>query len=121
MGRPAKHPRGKFGEHIAACRERAGLTQTQLAEKLSVRQSSVAFWERGDKPPRGEVLPKLAESLGISSDELLGLKPIEAADKPKKGRLSEVFTEAAKLPKRQQAKLAEFVALFLAQQKISSD
>ena len=29
------------------------------------------FWERSEKPPRSEVLPKMAEALGVSVEDLL--------------------------------------------------
>ncbi|MGH8019419.1 MAG: helix-turn-helix domain-containing protein [Opitutaceae bacterium] len=115
MGRPSTKPRGAFGQHLLALRERAGLTQQQLGQKLGVPASNIAFWERWDKPPRGEILPKLAAALDVSLDELMGAAAPKAKRAAPKGRLSDVFAQAAKLPKRQQAKLAEFVQLFLAQ------
>ncbi|MGH8021011.1 MAG: helix-turn-helix domain-containing protein [Opitutaceae bacterium] len=115
MGRPATKPRSDYGRHLVALREAAGITQQQLAAKLGVHHSNIAFWERATNPPRGEVLPKLAEALGVSADELLRVAPTKPKRAAPKGRLSDVFAQASKLPKRQQAKLAEFVQLFLAQ------
>ncbi len=64
----------KFGVHLVELRKAAGLSQNQLADKLGVPQSNISFWEQWEKPPRGEVLPKLAEALGVSMDELLNFK-----------------------------------------------
>lgn len=116
MGRPAQNSRPAYGQHLAELREAASLTQQQLADQLGVPQSNITFWERSEKPPRGEVLPKLAAALNVSVDELLGVTP----PKPKraaaaKGRLQKVFEQASKLPRRQQEKIAEVVAALVAQ------
>jgi transcriptional regulator with XRE-family HTH domain len=117
MGRPAKHERPAYGQRLAELREAAGLTQQQLADKLGEPQSNITFWERSDKPPRGEVLPKLAHALGVSVDVLLGVTPPRPKRQAAKGRLQQVFEEAAKLPRRQQQKIVEMAAGFIALHK----
>jgi transcriptional regulator with XRE-family HTH domain len=115
MGRPAQRERPAYGQHLAELREAAGLTQQQLAAKLGVQQSNIAFWERWDKPPRGDVLPKLAEALNVSADELLGIRAPKPKKQAAKGRLQVVFESASKLPRRQQRKIAEVVEALVAQ------
>lgn len=41
----------KFGSFMQACRERAGLTQEQMAERLNRTQSSISKLEKGRKIP----------------------------------------------------------------------
>lgn len=113
MGRPTQKSRGPFGQRLFSLREAAGLTQHRLAEKLQVHQTNIAFWEHGDKPPRGEVLPSLARALHVSVDELLGMTPTKPKRPVAKGKLEQVFEEASKLPRRQQQKVAEFVEGFV--------
>lgn len=115
MGRPAQRQRPAYGRHLADLREAAGLTQQQLAAKLGVPQSNIAFWERSDKPPRGEVLPKLAHTLSVSVDVLLGVTPPKPKRQAAKGRLQQVFESASGLPRRQQKKIAEVVEALVAQ------
>ena len=55
---------------IRKMRERAGLTQEKVAERMEVKQSTVAAWEAGRYLPEANKLPKLAEVLGCSIDEL---------------------------------------------------
>ena len=98
---------------LGELREAAGLTQQQLADQIGVDQSNIAFWERWGKAPRGEVLPKMAQALGVTVDELLGVAPPKR--RVAKGQLQEVFQEASRLPRRQQRRLAEFVRVFIAQ------
>lgn len=115
MGRPAQQQRPAYGRHLTELREAAGLTQQQLAGKLGVQQSNITFWERWDKPPRGEVLPKLADALGVSVDELLGVTPPKPKRQVAKGRLQLVFEAASKLPRRQQEKVLDILEPFVNQ------
>jgi transcriptional regulator with XRE-family HTH domain len=43
------------GDLIRAARERAGLTQAQLAELLDVSRNTVLNWEKHDLPPRNKL------------------------------------------------------------------
>ena len=55
---------------IKALRERAGLTQFELAKFLNVKQASVSRWECGDSLPSSDKLPELAKILECSIDDL---------------------------------------------------
>ena len=52
-------------------RVKAKLSQLELAEKLNVTQGAISHWEVGLSAPRIELLPKLAEVLNCSIDELI--------------------------------------------------
>lgn len=47
------------------------ITQEELALKMCVTQSAVTKWENGITNPRAELLPRLAQVLNCSIDELL--------------------------------------------------
>lgn len=51
-------------------RESSGLKQIDLSSLLNVSQSTVAMWETGEAMPRADKLPKLAEILGCTIDDL---------------------------------------------------
>jgi transcriptional regulator with XRE-family HTH domain len=104
-----KKERPPLGQRLAELREATGLTQVQLAGRVGVHPSNIGFWELSGTPPRGEVLPKLAEVLGVSVDVLLGVTPPKPKRQAAKGRLQLVFESAAKLPRRQQEKIVEVV------------
>ena len=104
-----KKDRPALGKQLAELRQAAGLTQMQLAEKVGVHHSNIAFWELSGTPPRGEVLPKMAYALGVSVDALLGVTPPKPKRQAAKGRLQLVFESAARLPRRQQEKIVEVV------------
>lgn len=52
-------------------REKNGWTQTQLAERLKVSQSTIGMWETGERKPNIIMLKKLAQIFGCTTDDLL--------------------------------------------------
>ena len=61
----------KTGALIRSLRLRQGLTQLELARKLSVSDRTISKWERGLGCPDISLLAPLAEALGISTQSLL--------------------------------------------------
>lgn len=53
-------------------REKSGLTQEQLAEKLYVTRQAVSRWENGETTPNPETLKQLSRLFGVSINTLLG-------------------------------------------------
>ena len=49
------------------------LNQTQLAEKIGVKQSQVSEWLKGKSKPGYDSLKAICVALEISADKLLGL------------------------------------------------
>lgn len=47
------------------------MTQKQLAEYMGVKPNTVSQWESGVRTPRAGLLPKLAQILHCTVDELL--------------------------------------------------
>lgn len=64
------------GDRIRIARERAGLTQAELAHQAGLRQQSVAKWEAGLSSPSASSLASIARALRTSTDGLLGLEEI---------------------------------------------
>lgn len=60
-----------FGRFVADRRRTVGLTQRELAGVLHVTESAVSKWERGLSYPDVTMVPELARTLGVSSDELI--------------------------------------------------
>lgn len=71
-----------FGATIAALRKQKGMTQLELARQMGVTDKAVSKWERDLSFPDVASLPKLAEVLGTSVDELLEVKSA-AQEEPK--------------------------------------
>jgi transcriptional regulator with XRE-family HTH domain len=68
----------QLGDLLKARREGNGLTQRQLAQKLGVEASHVAFLESGRRKPSLKLVAKLADTLGLDRQELLILAHPEA-------------------------------------------
>ena len=60
-----------IGEKIAKLRKEKGLTQSQLAEMISVSNKTISRWETGEGYPEISLLGPLAKALGVSTDYLL--------------------------------------------------
>lgn len=59
------------GRNCKRLRQRAGLTQDALAERLHVTRQAVSAWETGKNQPDAETLAALAEALGADVRELI--------------------------------------------------
>ena len=66
-----------MGKRIMQLRKEKGYTQEQLAEMMGVSAQAVSKWENDVSCPDISILPMLADKLGVTTDELLGVKPIE--------------------------------------------
>jgi len=115
MGRLLTKPRAEQGARLLKFRLGAGISQVELAALIGESQQNVAYWERAEKPPRSDVLAKIAKVLGVKMEDLLSI----SAEVPKKsgptGRLQTLFDEVARLPRGQQQKVIEFVSAFVMQ------
>ena len=67
-----------LSETIKRLRQSKDLTQEQLADMLGVTAQAVSKWERGESMPETALLPKLAQILDTSIDELFSVekKPV---------------------------------------------
>lgn len=61
----------KIGKLIATCRKSCGLTQQQLADEIGISSKAISKWETGQGLPDVTMLTLLADTLGITVDELL--------------------------------------------------
>jgi transcriptional regulator with XRE-family HTH domain len=52
-------------------REKTGLSQNQVAEKLNVCQQAVAKWEIGTAYPSTAKLPEMAKIYGLTEGEVI--------------------------------------------------
>lgn len=88
-----------FGATISALRKEKGMTQLDLARQMGVTDKAVSKWERDLSFPDVTSLPKLAEVLDTSVDELLEVKTAaqEEPAAPKVPALVELVLKAVAL------------------------
>ena len=66
-----------FGEELKKYRANAGLSQRELAQFLNVSQQAVGSWESNRTSPSPEMIVEIANTLGVSTDILLGKPEIK--------------------------------------------
>ena len=84
-----------LGEKIADLRKERGITQENLAGTIGVSPQAISKWENNATMPDIMLLPIIADTLGVTIDELFGIrhkvqeKPINCEETPKA-----VYTDA---------------------------
>ena len=67
-------------EQIRRLRMAHGITQVELAHRLGVSKQSVSNWESNNIQPSIELLEKIADLFGVTTDHLLGREPLRVLD-----------------------------------------
>lgn len=65
--------KNKFAERLKELRTESEMSQTQLATILGVNQRTISNWEKEIRKPDFDMLMKIATTLDVSIDYLLGL------------------------------------------------
>lgn len=60
-----------IGKNIKRALERQGKTQRELAEEIGTTEVSVSRYIHGDRVPKATMLMRIAEALGVTTDQLL--------------------------------------------------
>jgi len=71
----ARTERELLGSRIRQWRQRRHLSQSELAERSGVTQSTLSNYENGKREPAVSILIHIAEVLDVSLDELAGRMP----------------------------------------------
>ncbi len=69
----------KVGTNIRKYRKAAGLTQVELGELLGLSQNTIANYEKSERKPDIELMPKIAAILNVNLEEIYGLKESKKA------------------------------------------
>ena len=64
-----------FKDNLVQLRKAHEMTQEDLAEKIGVSRQSVAKWEAGDSLPDIDRCKSIAETFGVSLDDLTNYEP----------------------------------------------
>ena len=72
-----------FGDRLVAAREKANLSQQDLAKRLGVKNSTIKSWENDNSEPRANRLSMLAGMLNVSITWLISAEGsgVEAPEK----------------------------------------
>jgi len=109
-----------FGDRLARLRKARGYTQTELGEILDLSQRMMTYYEREEGRPPAHLLGRMAEALGVSVEELLGLKPVADKPAPRDTRLWRKLREIEKLPASDRKTVIKLMDGLLARHKLNS-
>ena len=62
-----------FNENLKEARLKSGISQKDLAENIGVAKSTYSLYESGKRKPNVDTIKKIASSLNVSADTLLGI------------------------------------------------
>ena len=116
MPRAANH-QTEFGQRLARLRKGAGYTQTELADALDVSQRMISYYESRAEHPPAALVPALAEALGVTADELLGIAPVKKTRKPDT-RLQRRFQQIAKLGAKEKRQVIQLLDAFIEREQL---
>ncbi len=95
-----------FGNFLYTLRSEKGLSQSQLAQLLGVTNKAVSKWETGASKPNTNLIPKLAEILGVSVEELFACRRFE-----KNTELEQITAHLLEQKKKYAVRSSVFLAL----------
>jgi transcriptional regulator with XRE-family HTH domain len=101
-----------FGERLVALRKARGFTQVQLAEAINSTQRAISYYENHAGHPPARVVADLARALGVTTDELLGMRSSRKAtrnDDPETQRVWKKFQQLLTLPEKDQRAVIRLV------------
>ena len=94
----------QFGILFTTLRKKNGISQKEMAERLSVSTSAVSKWEHGKNLPDMTMLGSIAETLQVSCDELLN--PEKTLE-----RLANSEPQKEALPKKKHTRVVKIAVL----------
>ena len=103
------------GNRIATCRQAMNWSQQHLGELIGVPQQTVANYETARLRVPASLLPKLAQTFGLSVDDLLGV-PKPASKRGPAPKLVQHMERISQLPKPKQRFVIQVLESVLAQQ-----
>ena len=86
-----------LGQRVKAARERAGLSQDELAQLADIPRSTLSGIEATDKQPRTSTLASLARALNVSLDSLMDHRAVVVSVQENERSLKDVVTEVSSI------------------------
>jgi Predicted transcriptional regulators len=97
------------GERIKFARERKNFTQENLAAMANISTTHLSVIERGVKVPKLDTFVSIANSLGISADELL----VDVVDHSVLSATNQLTEMMASMPVDDQKKIIDIVRILV--------
>jgi transcriptional regulator with XRE-family HTH domain len=105
----------EVGSRIATLRQAMNWSQQHLGELVGVPQQTIANYETARLRVPASLLPKLAQTFGVSADDLLGV-PKPTSKRGPAPKLAQHMERISQLPMPQQRFVIQVLESVLAQQ-----
>lgn len=102
-----------FSVELKLARERAGLTQQQIADRMNIDKSTYCGYETEKRQPDVRKLKQLSEALNVSVDDLLEIKIDNAAETSPGGKYQKIIEKLDRLTYEQVCRVEGFVDCML--------
>ena len=97
------------GQRLSRLRKERGLTQKELAQKIGIGHTLISDYETGRLMLNGEMVARLAMTLGVSADTILGLKLTERDGDTPSVRILRRLKKIATLPPQKRKALLKTI------------
>lgn len=95
----------KIGKFLKELRKEKGITQEEFAEMLNVSGRTVSRWETGAATPDVKYVISMSKFFGVTTDQILGLQPLEADYYSRKTETEEYWNDKVDSISRSRYKL----------------
>jgi transcriptional regulator with XRE-family HTH domain len=102
-----------FGARLVELRKAAGFTQTELANELGITRRMIAYYEGETDHPPSNLLPGLAQALGVTIEALLGATPPKKLSKPSDSRLQRRLQQIEKMEAGEKRQVLQLIDAFI--------
>lgn len=108
-----------FGMRLARLRKACGLTQKQLGEEIDISRRMVVYYEGEAESPPAILVEPLAKALGVTPEELLGIKEPKASFATRNAALWRKLKLVEDLPQKDQKAILHHIELAVKSKKMS--
>ncbi len=103
-----------FAENLKKCRTQRGISQDEIAKKISIHPVQFSRYERGQSVPSIEVVQKIADALEVSIDQLVyGDQDNKAEQSISDRELLSMFQKIQLLNERQKETVKDFLSSYI--------
>ena len=103
-----------FGERLGRLRKAAGFSLRALGEETGISHRMIYHYEKHAESPPAHLVPALAQALGVSVEELLGLEKPKRNGRARDTKLWRRFQKLEKLPPAERKPIIQLLDTFLA-------
>lgn len=108
-----------FGDRLEKVREQKGLSKVELGKLVGVHYSQIGRYERNQASPSADVLTKMANQLGVTTDFLMnGTTSDMAAQNIQDKTLINQFNRISELSEDNKRVVSTLIDAFLFQQEM---